>query len=124
MQPDRSAESLGKFYNGTPLSVLGQEGDWTRVALGTDGPEGWMMTRYLAFGREMDEVEPVFPQLMYVLEQEERQPAYSAPRKGTEKELAGSIYVVGVVEDEFYILLTDLGDAGYVPQSWLWEGNG
>ena len=36
----------------------------------------------------------------------------------------GSIYVVGVVEDEFYILLTDLGDAGYVPQSWLWEGNG
>ena len=124
VKPDRSAESLGKFYNGTPLRVLGQEGDWTRVALGTDGPEGWMMTRYLAFGGEMDEVEPVFPQLMYVLEQEERQPAYSAPRKGTEKELAGSIYVVGVVEDEFYILLTDLGDAGYVPQSWLGEGNG
>ena len=31
---------------------------------------------------------------MYVLELEERQPAYSAPRKGTEKELAGSIHVV------------------------------
>ena len=124
VKPDRSAESLGKFYNGTPLSVLGQEGEWTRVALGTDGPEGWMMTRYLAFGSEMDEVAPVFPPLMYVLELEERQPAYSAPRKGTEKELAGSIHVVGVVEDEFYILLTDLGDAGYVPQSWLWEGNG
>lgn len=124
VKSDRSAESLGKFYNGTPLRVLGQEGDWTRVALGTDGPEGWMMTRYLAFGGEMDEVEPVFPQLMYVLEQEERQPAYSAPRKGTEKELAGAVFVVGVVEDEFYILLTDLGDAGYVPQSWMWEGNG
>lgn len=124
VKPDRSAESLGKFYNGTPLRLLGQEGDWTRVALGLNGPEGWMMTRYLVFGREMDKVEPVFPRLMYVLELEERQPAYSAPRKGTEKELAGSIYVVGVVEDEFYILLTDLGDAGYVPQSWLWEGNG
>ena len=124
VQPDRSAESLGKFYNGTPLSVLGQEGDWTRVALGTDGPEGWMMTRYLAFGSEMDGVEPVFPHLMYVLELEDRQPAYSAPREGPEKELAGAISVVGVVEDEFYILLTDLGDAGYVPQSWLWEGNG
>lgn len=124
VRPDRSAESLGKFYNGTPLRVLGQEGDWTRVALGLNGPEGWMMTRYLAFGGEMDEVEPVFPQLMYVLELEERQPAYSAPRKGAEKELAGNIYVVGVVEDEWYILLTDLGDAGYVPQSWLWEGNG
>lgn len=124
VRPDRSAESLGKFYNGTPLRVLGQKGDWTRVALGTDGLEGWMMTRYLAFGSEMDEVEPVFPSLMYVLELEERQPAYSAPRKGAEKELAGSIYVVGVVEDEWYILLTDLGDAGYVPQSWLWEGNG
>lgn len=124
VQPDRSAESLGKFYNGTPLSVLGQEGDWTRVALGLDGPEGWMMTRYLAFGSEMDGVEPVFPHLMYVLELEDRQPAYSAPREGAEKELAGAISVVGVVEDEFYILLTDLGDAGYVPQSWLWEGNG
>lgn len=124
VRPDRSAESLGKFYNGTPLRVLGQEGDWTRVALGLNGPEGWMMTRYLAFGREMDEVEPVFPQLMYVLDLEERQPAYSAPRKGAEKELAGNIYVVGLVEDEWYILLTDLGDAGYVPQSWLWEGNG
>ena len=124
VQPDRSAESLGKFYNGTPLSVLGQEGDWTRVALGLDGPEGWMMTRYLAFGSEMDGVEPVFPHLMYVLELEDRQPAYSAPREGPEKELAGAISVVGVVEDEFYILLTDLGDAGYVPQSWLWEGNG
>lgn len=124
VRPDRSAESLGKFYNGTPLSVLGQEGDWTRVALGLNGPEGWMMTRYLAFGREMDEVEPAFLSLMYVLELEERQPAYSAPHEGPEKELAGNIYVVGVVEDEWYILLTDLGDAGYVPQSWLWEGNG
>ena len=83
-----------------------------------------MMTRYLAFGSEMDGVEPVFPHLMYVLELEDRQPAYSAPREGPEKELAGAISVVGVVEDEFYILLTDLGDAGYVPQSWLWEGNG
>ena len=124
VRPDRSAESLGKFYNGTPLRVLGQEGDWTRVALGLNGPEGWMMTRYLAFGREMDEVEPAFLSLMYVLELEERQPAYSAPHEGPEKELEGNIYVVGVVEDEFYILLTDLGDAGYVPQSWLWEGNG
>lgn len=124
VQPDRSAESLGKFYNGTPLRVLGQEGDWTRVALGLNGPEGWMMTRYLAFGSEMDEVAPAFLSLMYVLELEERQPAYSAPRKGAEKELAGNIYVVGLVEDEWYILLTDLGDAGYVPQSWLWEGNG
>ena len=124
VQPDRSAESLGKFYNGTPLRVLGQEGDWTRVALGLNGPEGWMMTRYLAFGSEMDKVAPAFLSLMYVLELEERQPAYSAPHEGPEKELEGNIYVVGVVEDEFYILLTDLGDAGYVPQSWLWEGNG
>ena len=77
--------------------MLGQEGDWTRVALGLNGPEGWMMTRYLAFGSEMDEVEPAFLSLMYVLELEERQPAYSAPHEGPEKELAGNIYVVGVV---------------------------
>ena len=124
VRPDRSAESLGKFYNGTPLRVLGQEGEWTRVALGTDGQEGWMMTRYLAFGSEMDKVAPAFPDRIYISELETRQPAYSVPREGAKKELAGRIYVVGLVEDEFYILLTDLGDSGYVPQNWLWEGNG
>ena len=33
-------------------------------------------------------------------------------------------HVAGVVEDELYILLTDLGQTGYAPQEWLYEGNG
>ena len=89
VQPDRSAESLGKFYNGTPCACWGRRATGTRVALGLNGPEGWMMTRYLAFGSEMDEVAPAFLSLMYVLELEERQPAYSAPHEGPEKELTG-----------------------------------
>lgn len=32
--------------------------------------------------------------------------------------------VVGVVEDRLYILLTDDGETGYVPQAWLFDGNG
>ena len=36
----------------------------------------------------------------------------------------GSFQVVGVVEDDWYILLSDWGQMGYVPQSWLFDGNG
>ncbi len=32
--------------------------------------------------------------------------------------------VVGVVEDRLYILLTDDDETGYVPQAWLFDGNG
>lgn len=32
--------------------------------------------------------------------------------------------IVGVVEDELYILLDADGNTGYLPQSWFWEGNG
>ena len=121
---NRSAESLGKFYNGTPLSVLGQEGDWTRVALGLDGAGGMDDDALSGLWQRDGWVEPVFPHLMYVLELEDRQPAYSAPREGAEKELAGAISVVGRRRGRVLHPPDRPGRCGYVPQSWLWEGNG
>ncbi|MCI5955972.1 MAG: SH3 domain-containing protein [Clostridiales bacterium] len=122
--PSKGAESLGKFYNGTPLRVLAQRGDWTQVAIGLDGLTGWMSTRFLAFGDEMDQVVPAFPQKIYLEELENRQPSYQAKDGKEEKALEGSFHIVGVVEDELYVLLTDLGGTGYVPQAWMWDGNG
>lgn len=123
-KPDKAAQSLGKFYNGTPLRVLGQKGDWTQVAIGLDGLNGWMMTKYLTFGEAMDAIEPAFPQKIYLAEMEEQQPAYQDMKLKTEKTLEGYVHVVGVVEDDLYILLTSLGATGYVPQDWMWDGNG
>lgn len=116
--PDRSARSLGKFYNGTPLQVLARQGDWTQVQLGF-GPTaltGWMMTKYLTFSVGMDAVKAAYPDL--TLREEHKEAA---------DELGYGYMVVGVEESghpDQYILLSEDGLVMYVPQIWLWEGNG
>lgn len=69
---------------------------------------------------------PAFPQLIY---REERETCGAYRQKDLKEPVSldagnGGYAVVGVVDDELYILLTDLGDVGYVPQEWMWEGNG
>ena len=114
----RSGTSLGKFYNGTPVQVLERKGDWTRVQIGfgATARTGWMMTKYLAFGADMDAVRDAFPELIFREEYEEQ---------GTQ--LGYDYWVVGVEEEgrtKQYILLGSDGMVMYVPQSWLWGGNG
>ena len=124
VKPDRKAESLGKFYNGTPVQVLSQKGEWSEVRIGLSGLQGWMMTKYLTFGETMDHVERVFPQLTYRDEYHDTRPAYDSKACKNSIQMDEGYRVVGVVEDELYILLNDLGQTGYVPQEWLFEGNG
>lgn len=113
----KSGDSLGKFYNGTPVQVLERKGDWTRVQIGF-GPTartGWMMTKYLAFGADMDKVEDAFPDLIYREEY------------ANEDKQEGGFWVAGVYEDgspKQYILLGWNGTVFYVPQSWLFGGYG
>ena len=114
----KSGASLGKFYNGTPVQVLAQKGDWTQVQIGFGNTAltGWMMTKYLAFGADMDAVKAAYPDL--TLREE---------HKSAEDGLGDGYMVVGVEESGSpgqYILLSEDGLVMYVPQSWLWEGNG
>lgn len=114
----KSGTSLGKFYNGTPVQVLEQKGDWTQVQIGFGNTAltGWMMTKYLAFGADMDAVKDACPDLFFREE-------YAAE----ESEIGYSFMVVGVEESgspRQYILLGEDGLVMYVPQSWLWSGNG
>ena len=122
--PDANAKSLGKLFNGTPLQILEQKGEWTRVAVGLDGMVGWMMTSHLAFGIEMDQVQPAFPQKVYLANLEKEQPAYCSQEMDSIRKLEGYVHIVGVANDNLYIVLTSLGYTGYVPSEWLWEGNG
>ena len=71
-----------------------------------------MMTEYLAFGDDMDRVKAVWPQLCFREEYEDS------------NRLEGGFRVVGVEGDVQYLLLGDDGEVMYVPQHWLWEGNG
>ena len=124
-EPKRGAKSLGKFYNGTPVQVHEIKGDWCRVSIGLDGHiEGWMMKEYLAFGEQMQDVDCVFPQLG-LKEEHQNAPAYTdQDMDSTGYRLNGTIWIAGVVDDELYVILTNRGETGYMPQEWFWEGNG
>jgi len=122
--PNSHAKSLGDFFNGTPLQVLAQEGAWTKVAIGLDGLNGWMLTSSLVFGVEMDQVEADFVQKIYLEKLDIKQPAYSSIELDEEQELSGYVHIVGIANDSLYILLTSNGHTGYVPSEWMWDGNG
>lgn len=124
--PDKQAQSLGKFYNGTPVQVLERKDGWARVRVGTDGRlEGWMMETYLAFGSDMDAVASAFPQLI-PRDGYENSPLFSSPDQGktTGVPFGYGTWIVGVIGDEWFILLDEDGSTGYLPQSWLYAGNG
>ena len=128
--PNTNAASLGKYYQGTPVRVLGQSGDWTEVDV--FGVHGYMMTRWLAFGADMNNVEiatlwrtyksdalaagiPVFAS-----------PSDSAPFTTlTDAFIQPDPYIIGVIGDEwFHIVFPETGLSGYIRQDTLWPGNG
>lgn len=58
--PDAKARSLGKYYNGVHVQVLGgSAGSWVRVRVA--GVEGYMQSRYLAFGSAAQSVAQAMP---------------------------------------------------------------
>lgn len=54
--PSTSAASLGSFYNGTVVDVLEYGPVWTRVLV--NGIDGYMMTKYLTFGSDINPPAP------------------------------------------------------------------
>ena len=59
-KPGQDAPTLGKYYSGTPVEVLGgDQNGWTKVRIHT--LEGYMMTQYLAFGRDQSAVGYAMP---------------------------------------------------------------
>jgi hypothetical protein len=129
-EPDRFAPSLGKFYNRTPAEVLEKKGDWCRVRIGLDGHlKGWMLSQYLAEGPAMDQVVPA-PSAnalkgKSIQEEYQNRPLFTSPAmKESDGVLINPFFeIVGVVEEELYILLDTEGNTGYLPQSWFWDGN-
>ena len=124
-EPDRDAKSLGKFYNRTPVKVLQTKGDWCKVQIGLDGYlTGWMMKKYLAFGDKIDTVDCAFPD-EGLKETYSFDYLYDKPDEEEQThDASGEYWIVGVVEDEWYVILTTNGESGYLPQDRFWEGNG
>ena len=132
-EPDRKSVSLGKFYNRTPVYVDEIRGEWAHVTIGRD-LSGWMMTKYLAFGADMDKVECAFPQLSLIEKYQENVAdelaydyyVFDAPNMSATKTLwnwGEECYLIGVIDDFYMIMDTD-ENVRYIPQDWLWAGNG
>lgn len=121
-EASQEAGSLGRFYNGTPVKVLAEKGDWCQVQIGT-GLTGWMMKKYLAFDTDMAAVKSVFPVLMTTPEHEED--ALFADDELTQRcEIDGQYLICGVSARGHYVILTARGEVIYAPQDWFFPGNG
>lgn len=125
-KPSREANSLGKFWNGTPVRVLGERDGWCQVKIGTDGRlTGWMLKKYLVTGEKMDQVTPCFSQqILREDEAETKTPIYTDLTLTEQYCTHSSWHLMGVVNDWLYVVVTDEGETGYAPMEWFFDGNG
>ena len=127
--PNRNAQSLGKFYNRTPVKMIAWDGDWAYVEIGTGEAHlyGYMMTKYLTRGGDKG-VRCAFEILTPIEEiGQDGAPIYREPDDTMEeigRFVGGDEYVIGVYGDDWVIVLTWDGNVGYVRRADVWEGNG
>ena len=121
--PDQEAASHGKYYNRTPVQIRKYGKDWCAVTV--CGVEGYMMTRYLAFGTDMDSVNAAWPELTRKEHLEEVR-LYESPRATSKYILhrLTDVKIMGVAGDYYHVWLPDTEEYGYVHMDDLWEGNG
>lgn len=119
--PRKDAVSLGKYYNGTPVEVIEQLGEWTHVRV--LGVEGYMMTQYLAFGRNTADVDQRVDS--YLLTGEEAALYAHVKDEKPVCTIVKGPAVVGVLGNDWYhVWDPESGRSGFVRQGELWLGNG
>ncbi|MDO5022970.1 MAG: SH3 domain-containing protein, partial [Eubacteriales bacterium] len=122
-KPDRKSRSLGKFYNGAPIYVLQKGKQWTHVRIGKE--EGYMMTKFLAFNKDMNAVEFNINTKIAI------NPVTEVYWQGEKNKTLLSEYevdlikIIGVIGNEWYIVWDmDSGLIGKIRQEQLQDGNG
>lgn len=121
--PRKSAVSLGKYYNGTPVKVLDYGEEWTHVSI--FGVEGYMQTAYLAFGdRTTESVNGLYRQYTT----SESVELYAWPTLDSAHETVtptrGLLILAVVGEDWYHVWSTETGQNGYLPAEDVSIGNG
>ena len=128
----REDSLLGSFYNGTPLLVLEQGSEWTKVRIGPNeslgAMIGWMRTDDLAFGDDMLQINRETIQI-----QSQKVLIHSVePFIGSETGVItaaqfSECLVIGEAESEQkYAIVYSLkdGNVGLIPMTSLGNGNG
>ena len=128
-RPEKGAASLGKFYNRTPVWVLSVEGEWAHVYVGgVRGLEGYMMTKYLAMGGDNPQVKCAFETLS-IIEEVDAVPLLDAPDRRNGRLVCDltadqDYLIVGVVGEDWLVIMTADGTVGYALRELFFEGNG
>ena len=128
-RPEKGAPSLGKFYNRTPVLVLSVEGEWAHVYVGgVRGLEGYMMTKYLAMGGENPQVKCAF-ETLFIVEGVETVPLLDAPDRRNGRIVCDltadqDYLIVGVVGEDWLVIMMRDGTVGYALRELFFEGNG
>ena len=116
----RTAQSLGKYYNGVRVNVLGMPGgeerpEWALVEIEDSGVRGYMKTAYLAFDEAAQNVSSAQPQRML----KERVGLMEKAAQGAAeiKTLPGgtTVRVLGVCGEWLHVCAD--GAYGYLPES-------
>ncbi|NLM87028.1 MAG: SH3 domain-containing protein [Clostridiales bacterium] len=125
-KPDREADSLGKFYSGTPVVIQSIQGDWAYVRIGR--LDGYMMRKFLAFNEQMIRVKPAF---LDWRPREDALPITPYTRPDTKSPILGlewgsfwAATIIGVVGENWLILMNDAGNVCYVLRETFSPGNG
>jgi len=127
--PSTNAESIGRYYSGTPVRILEDQGEWAKVSVA--GIQGYMMKKFLTFGQDMLNVERWFPS-KYLVEADAVQGVNVYASPGTHAAIVGVLhdgsgsaqYILANVGDDWYHVLCDDGLSGYVEVRHFWDGNG
>ena len=122
---DTKSESLGKYYNGTPVQVLETKGDWVKAEV--FGRVGWMLKKYLSFTQPHVTTLSAMPQLQ-IKNGTARlydKTDFKDPYPYQELTDSYNMFVVGVLGNEWYhVWFPGTGASGFIRQSELFPGNG
>ena len=128
-RPDRGSPSLGKYYSGTTVTILSEQGNWAEVMVG--GRHGWMMKDYLDLGYQHDDALWLNTQPMPHLSSKENEmlKVYDEPQSGAYtvhmNADQNTMKVIGIIGNDWYhVWFPATGEYGFVRQSDLWAGNG
>ncbi|MBQ7486561.1 MAG: hypothetical protein IJT77_03605 [Clostridia bacterium] len=126
---DKGSRSQGKYYTGTPVSVLRTNGDWTQAMIGRipeGGRQGWMMKRYMTFGQAGCALRLDTSAMLQLSSRDEILKVYDEPQIGAYTCHRGDTFkVIGIIGSDWYhIWFPATGAYGFVRQSDLTEGNG
>lgn len=109
-QADSDSETLGRFYSGTPVTLLSETGEWAKVRIGD--LEGYMLREYLMEKNRNYGA----PELFYTAAIKDNRAVLREAPKNTAAEKAvlwGEVYVLGDIGDDWRYVMQD-GQYGYV----------